>query len=158
VASPAFEVRQGFDRPLEALQVGDAFELEVIFEAEDVLAMMLPAFTPEKLPGLAAYPSPPVLDNSSNRGQARASRTQRISYVVEAQGQYLLPARDYFWWDTGSKQLQLLSLPATEITVGTGIAPTKRPSLNITPRQLLALAVSHARACITLAACVAGVN
>jgi hypothetical protein len=144
VAAPAFEVRQGFDRPLEALEVGDAFELEVVFEAEDVMAMMLPAFTPEKLPGLAAYPSPPVLNNSNNRGQARASRTQRISYVVEAQGQYLLPARDYFWWDTDSKQLRLLSLPATEITVGTASAPAKSRSLDITPRQLLALAVGLA--------------
>jgi hypothetical protein len=140
VAAPAFEVRQDFDRPLEALQVGDAFELEVVFEAEDVMAMMLPAFAPEKLAGLAAYPSPPVLNNSNNRGQARASRTQRISYVVEAQGQYLLPARDYFWWDTRNAQLKLLSLPATEITVGTGIAPAKKRSLDITPRQLLALA------------------
>jgi len=137
VAAPAFEVRQGFDRPLEALEVGDAFELEVVFEAEDVMAMMLPTVTPEKLPGLAAYPSPPVLNNSNNRGQARASRTQRISYVVEAQGQYLLPARDYFWWNTGSNQLQLLSLPATEITVGTASAPAKGRSWDITPRQLL---------------------
>ena len=144
VAAPAFEVRQGFDRPLEALEIGDAFELEVVFEAEDVMAMMLPAVTPEKLAGLAAYPSPPVLHNSNNRGQARASRTQRISYVVEAQGQYLLPARDYFWWDTRSKQLQLLSLPATEITVGTGSAPAKSRSLDITPRQILALAVGLA--------------
>ncbi|RLA51828.1 MAG: hypothetical protein DRQ65_07530 [Gammaproteobacteria bacterium] len=142
VAAPAFEVRQSFDRPLEALEAGDAFELEVMFEAEDVMAMMLPAFTPEKLPGLAAYPLPPVLHNSNNRGQARASRTQRISYVVEAEGHYLLPARDYFWWDTRSKQLQLLSLPATEITVGTGSAQAKKRSLAITPRQLLALGVA----------------
>jgi hypothetical protein len=140
VAAPAFEVRQSFDRPLAGLEVGDAFELEVVFEAEDVMAMMLPAFAPEKLQGLAAYPSPPVLNNSNNRGQARASRTQRISYVAETEGQYLLPARDYFWWDTRNAQLQLLSLPATEITVGTGIAPAKKRSLNITPRQLLALA------------------
>jgi hypothetical protein len=144
VAAPAFEVRQGFDRPLEALEVGDAFELEVVFEAEDVMAMMLPAFTPEKLSGLAAYPSPPVLNNSNNRGQARASRRQKISYVVEEQGQYLLPARDYFWWDTRSAQLQLLSLPATEITVGTPSAPAKSRSLDITPRQILALAVGLA--------------
>jgi hypothetical protein len=64
--------------------------------------------------------------------------------VVEAQGQYLLPARDYFWWDTRSAQLQLLSLPATEITVGTPSAPAKSRSLDITPRQILALAVGLA--------------
>ena len=140
VAAPAFEVSQSFDRSLEDLQVGDAFEREVVFEASDVLAMMLPTLAAETIPGLAAYPSPPSLDNSSNRGQTSASRTRRISYVVEAEGTYLLPVREYFWWDTQSAQLQLLSLPATEISVGAGAAsPSRRAiaALAISPKQLL---------------------
>ncbi len=140
VAAPEFEVRQSFDRSLEGLQVGDAFEREIVFEASDVMAMMLPAFSPDKQPGLASYPSPPVLNNSGNRGQAAASRSQRISYIVEAQGQYLLPAQDYFWWDTGSKQLQLIALPATDISVGSGsttVLKSTTTDLDITPRQLL---------------------
>ena len=49
-------------------------------------SMMLPTFSAESLPGLVAYPAPPVLDNSNNRGQIRASRSERISYVVQAEG------------------------------------------------------------------------
>jgi len=145
VAAPVFEVSQHFDRALEGLQVGDAFEREILFEAQDVMAMMLPAFAPEKLPGLATYPSPPVLDNNSNRGQAVARRTQRISYVVEQEGRYLLPEQEYFWWDTQRGELNLLSLPATEIVVGTGgsagTSAAVQSSLDITPRQLLAALV-----------------
>ena len=122
VAAPEYTVSQRFDRSLEGLQVGDAFEREIVFTASDVMAMMLPTFSAEDLPGLAAYPAPPVLDNSSNRGQTLASRTQRISYVVQAEGEYQLPAADFFWWDTSRAQLQLLSLPATVITVGSGAA------------------------------------
>ena len=122
VAAPEFSVSQRFDRSLEGLQVGDAFEREIVFEASDVLAMMLPTYTAQGLPGLAAYPAPPVLDQSSNRGLSRASRTERISYVVQAQGQYQLPAADFFWWDTSRDELQVLSLPATTISVGSGAA------------------------------------
>jgi hypothetical protein len=143
VAAPEFSVSQRFDRSLESLQVGDAFEREIIFEASDVLAMMLPAYSAQGLPGLAAYPAPPVLDNSSNRGQSRASRIQRISYVVQAQGQYRLAAADFFWWDTSRDELQVLSLPATEISVGSGagIVAGGRGAALVTPRQgLLAAA------------------
>jgi len=138
VAAPAYAISQRFDRSLEDLQVGDAFEREILVEAEDVMAMMLPAFNAEKMPGLAAYPSPPVLNNNNNRGQARASRSQRISYVVEAEGQYRLPARDYFWWNTTSGQLELLSLPATEITAGgASAAKTGITMPDVSLRQLV---------------------
>jgi hypothetical protein len=143
VAAPRYAVSQHFDRSLEDLQVGDAFEREILFEAVDVMAMMLPAFNAEKLPGLATYPSPPVLDNSNNRGQTRGSRSERISYVIEAQGQYVLPARDYFWWNTTSGQLELLTLPATEITAG-AVAPatTGITVPDVSLRQLVTFLIS----------------
>lgn len=140
VAAPEYTVSQSFDRSLEGLQMGDAFEREIVFAASDVMAMMLPTFSAENLPGLAAYPAPPVLDNSNNRGQIRASRTERISYVVQAEGEYQLPAADFFWWDTSRAELKVLSLPATTITVGAGVAggndkPKYMPSFS--PRQWL---------------------
>jgi hypothetical protein len=88
------------------------------------MAMMLPAFEAEQLPGLASYPQPPELSNSSNRGVTVARRVERISYVVQAPGTYQLPARDYFWWDTTNAKVQLLSLPAVEFVAGgTAMAP-----------------------------------
>jgi hypothetical protein len=121
VAAPVFSVRQSFDRALDNLAVGDAFEQEVLLEAADVLAMMLPAYKSEKQSGLAAYPSPAVLETSVNRGQTLATRSIRISYVAEQPGQFLLPARDYFWWNTQSAKLEVLSLAEVRIEVG-GVA------------------------------------
>jgi hypothetical protein len=140
VAAPAFTVNQTFDRALEGLQVGDAFEREIVFQASDILAMMLPAVELADLPGLSTYPSPPVLDNSNNRGQTRASRSQRISYVLEAEGEYRLPALEYFWWDTDNDRLELLSLPPIEFTVGAGAAQADGGGVEIpqlSRRQLL---------------------
>ena len=122
VAAPEFTVSQQFDRDLDDLQVGDAFTRELRFTASDVMAMMLPGFEAQQVTGLAVYPSQPILENNSNRGVTSATRSQQISYVVEARGHYQLPAEEYFWWDTRTAQLQLLSLPATEFTVGAGVA------------------------------------
>ncbi|MCB1699412.1 MAG: BatD family protein [Halioglobus sp.] len=142
VASPHFSVSQSFDRSLENLAVGDAFEREIVFEASDVMAMMLPGFSAAEWPGLATYPAPPELDNNSNRGQTLASRRQRISYVVQAEGQYQLEAADFYWWDTSRGELKVLSLPATVITVGAGGqgANTGGDGLPVTRRQMLLVA------------------
>jgi len=120
VASPAFTVSQRFDRSLASLAVGDAFEQEIRFEATDVLAMMLPEVSAPRQPGLAAYPAPPQLDTRVNRGQILASRSVRISYVVERPGQFLLPARDVYWWNTQRAELSVVSVPETRIDVAGG--------------------------------------
>ena len=88
----------------------------------DVLAMMLPVYVLPQQAGLAAYPSPPVLLNHTNRGQTLASRSVRNTYVAEQAGDYLLPASEYYWWNTQSAELELLSLPATHITVAGAVA------------------------------------
>jgi hypothetical protein len=116
-------VEQSLDRETNALQPGDAFARRIVFRAEDVQAMMLPAFDAEPLPGLASYPAPPQLNNSNNRGRTSASRSQTINYVAEKPGDYLLPARDYFWWDTRSASLEVLTLPAIEVHVAGEITP-----------------------------------
>jgi hypothetical protein len=141
VAATAFTVSQSFDRELDGLIVGDAFEQEILFEASDVLAMMLPTYDAEHQTGLAAYPSPPLLDNKTNRGQSRATRSVRISYVVERPGKYVLGARDYFWWNTTSGELELLSLPETRISVAGSIGSTTAdsPGPSFSSRQILAL-------------------
>ncbi|MBT4518589.1 MAG: hypothetical protein HOC23_01180 [Halieaceae bacterium] len=139
VAAPSYTVSQRFDRVPVDLHIGDAIEREIVFEASDTMAMMLPGFSIEQLPGLRAYPEPPVLNNTSNRGTMTARRIERISYVVEREGRYQLPSQDYFWWDTRTGESQLLSIPAVEVVAGPGAVSTlENPtSRNISPRQLL---------------------
>ncbi len=138
VASPSFSVTQSVDRETEALQPGDAFERRIVFEATEVQAMMLPTFAAERLPGLAAYPAPPELDTSNNRGQSRARRTQTISYVAEAPGTYLLPATDFFWWNTGSETLEVVSLQAMTIGVqGTQMPDHEKTAAPISRERLI---------------------
>jgi hypothetical protein len=143
VAAPEFRVSQSFNRALDSLAVGDAFEQEVTFEASDVLAMMLPRYDTGNQPGLAVYPSPPTLENSNNRGQNLASRSIRISYVIEQLGSYLLPTQDYFWWNTQSGELKRLSLPETRIDIAGTVYDQRVPSspFSISTRQWLLLAV-----------------
>lgn len=120
VASPTFSVTQRFDKELDAIQPGDAILREVVFEATEVMAMMLPSLDTDKGAGLVAYPQAPVLTNNSNRGTTTAKRVDRITYIAESVGQYLLPAQSYYWWDTRTQELRTRLLPEVEIVVGPG--------------------------------------
>ncbi|GAB5452334.1 MAG: hypothetical protein Hals2KO_26620 [Halioglobus sp.] len=118
VAAPEFTVEQRFDRALDSLQVGDAFERDITFNAKDTMAMMLPVATSEEIDGLAAYPAPPKLEDRNNRGETSAQRVQTISYVAEQPGEFVLPAQEYFWWNTADDSLEIVELPAQLISVG----------------------------------------
>ena len=117
VASPDYSVEQEISRATDALRPGDAFERHISFKASNVLAMMLPEVSDARQSGLAAYPAPPQLENSNNRGQSLGKRVQTISYFAEQPGKYVLPAQEFFWWDTRSEALKVLSIPAIEVVV-----------------------------------------
>lgn len=140
VAAPVYKVEQSFDRALEGLTIGDAIEREIKFSAEAVMAMMLPGFSEQPIEGLRAYPEPPNLQNRSNRGTTVASRSQRITYIVEAEGEYQLPASDYYWWDTRSGELQLLSLPSVKILAGAGVEASEDEKAGAGPQPILIIA------------------
>ena len=56
----------------------------------------------------------------------------------------MLPARDYFWWNTQNAELEILSLPETRIDV-IGVKPSQKnatTTMRLTPQQLLTLLVS----------------
>ena len=128
-AAPAFEVSQQFDRELDQLAVGDALGRDIVLQATDLMAMMLPAPATGQIDGLAVYPAPPVLENSNNRGESIARRIQRISYIAERPGTYQLPPLEFFWWDTAAGRLELVTLPGEVIEVA-GTATWTRPAGN----------------------------
>ena len=138
VAAPAFSVRQRFDRDLSSLAVGDALEQTIVLSADDVMAMMLPDYAAPALEGLKAYPLPPQLNNNSNRGQTTAERVETVSYIAQAPGDFILPARDFHWWNTATQELTLVSLLPTKVTV-TGVAVSSKGS-GINPRLLAVVA------------------
>ncbi len=133
LAAPVFEVSEELDRPLEGLNAGDAIRRNITFRAEKLTAMMLPSVEAAAPDGLAAYQELPKLTDKSNRGKASAERREEIVYVVEREGQYLLPELSFHWWNTASQQAELIVLPVLKIDAG---HPTSAPGqTNLSDKQ-----------------------
>jgi len=117
VSTPRLEVREQYDRSFEDLKVGDAVTRSITMTADDSVGMMLPPIEFGKIDGMAVYPKASKTENTGDRGQYTGTRLESVTYVMEAEGEYVLPEIKIFWFDLGSQELRVEILKRVEFTV-----------------------------------------
>jgi molybdenum cofactor biosynthesis enzyme len=120
VATSQLQVQQRLSRDISNLRVGDAVVRTIELKAQDITAMMLPAISAESYDVLAVYDKLPKVEDSVNRGMYLARRSQELTYVAEKQGEYIIPALDFYWWDTTSQSVKVEELAELTLQVGEG--------------------------------------
>jgi len=118
LAAKNLSIESSLSKPVDDIQLGDAFTQTEKVRADNVLAMMLPEMKTPVIEGLGVYRQPAQLKNNSNRGATEATRTDSINYVAEKKGDYELPSQTFYWWDTDSNSLQEETLEAVRFSVG----------------------------------------
>ncbi|MFD2141588.1 hypothetical protein [Ancylobacter oerskovii] len=108
--------------PTGRFKAGDAVVRTLIRSAEDVpgLAMRDLAFAAPE--GVRVYADPPDIEDRSNRGVVTGRRTDRVTYVFEHGGSFVLPAVVQPWWDLGTQRLDTATAPAVTVAVEAGAA------------------------------------
>lgn len=117
LSTPQLTVDERYNRSTERLRVGESFERQVTMSIEDSVAMLLPPVEFVTSEGIAAYPARPEVTDQRNRGSMRGTRVDRATYVMEAEGSYLLPAVTIVWWNLRTSRLEEEVLPEVELTV-----------------------------------------
>ena len=110
VASP--EVTLSIEGGTEGeYRVGDAVTVSIELTAEATLAMLLPEIEKINFAGVSIYRKPSRLLDESSRGSLLARRTETNIYMFEKDGEYLLPKRIVYWWDSDEDILKELVIP-----------------------------------------------
>lgn len=101
------------------LAVGEALSRTVTMTVNGALSMVIPPLAFAPIPGLAVYPEPPVVnDSSSERGrEIVGTRIEKVSYVAEEPGHYQLPEIRLMWWDVQTKRMRSASAAAIDLNV-----------------------------------------
>jgi hypothetical protein len=115
--TPRLQVSEEWEGDLEDLKVGDAITRRITQSADDVFALLLPAVEFEDIEGLGVYPGTPQLDNRVDRGSYAAVRTDQVTYVLQAEGDYEIPAIEVHWFDLGKQTMTTETLNAVEVNV-----------------------------------------
>ena len=130
----------------KGLKVGDSLRRTIRIDAEGTFAMMLPPTTFEPIEGLTAYPDPPeVEERAGERGASRiARRVDAVSYRLEREGEYRLPAVEVAWWDVEAQRLRTASVPPVAFPVAA--APARADEIPLPPEEAAGLAEAPAAA------------
>lgn len=138
--------------------IGDAVTQTLTITANDIPAMMIPEISTltapsastddlAELEGVSIYHKPSQIFDKSNRGTSEATRIESSTYIFEKPGEYSLPEKTLYWWNTQSNSLESLTVPSVTWTVknnGTvNYASVKANLKNFTlnPTRVLLLAI-----------------
>ena len=111
LATTRLAVREHYKVQEEKQDVGEAIERTIEIEADGLPAMMLPGLPHKAVPGLAIYEDPPRMMDDVNRGEPVGRRVEHITYLVERQGAFRIPARVYLWFNVDTGQAEEINLP-----------------------------------------------
>lgn len=100
-------------------KVGGVITRTVTTTVYDSLSLVLPPIKFLALPGLAVYPSPPVVtDEGGERGERlKGQRIDAATYVMQEEGDYELPAVEVVWWDVANTRIQRSTAPSISFHV-----------------------------------------
>ena len=136
VTSQKISVEERYDRSFEDFKVGDAITRTVTLRGENTFALALPRTEFLGVAGTRVYPGQPRLNDSINRGQYRAVRTDSATYVFEQEGAFTLPAIAVRWWNPEAKRIEEQVLPEVALTISANHAYQPNATLELDRRDL----------------------
>lgn len=120
IAGRKLTLTRNIEGDLDNLEAGDAVVIRTVAELDGLPAMFLPPVSPEMtFDGVSTYADEPVVEDGDV-----ARRTETLTLVFEAGGDFTLPPIDLQWWDLGSNEIRTASVPAQMFSVaGPAITP-----------------------------------
>ena len=117
ITTDELRLEQRWDPAPATSVVGQALRREVTVRTRDVLGLAVPPMPVPEIPGLAAYPADPLVEDRMSRGRLTGARTDAVTFVFAAPGTYELPALVYRWWNPETRRLERRELEGVSITV-----------------------------------------
>ncbi len=117
VTTRDFSVSTTISPESDSLIVGDALTQTVTRRASDVSGMAFSPIIITEVPGIAAYPRAPDVDDRHNRGLMTGTRVDQVTYVFEQPGEFEIPKTQLLWWNPKSGELNTEIIPALSLVV-----------------------------------------
>ncbi|MBC9175676.1 BatD family protein [Pseudoroseomonas ludipueritiae] len=142
VTSPEASLTSEVQGDPARVPVGEALTRRITLRVSDTTSMVLPAVDWQAPSGMRAYPDPPRLEDSSERGVLRAQRIDSAAFVPQRPGRFVLPGSQLQWFNPDSGALTELAIaPLVIEAVAVPVAPHSRPWWRTAPAMLVLLAL-----------------
>jgi hypothetical protein len=128
VASTAVTLNETWQPETNSFHVGDALTRVLNRNAAGVPGLALAALDFPAPQGVRAYVDAPTINDRVERGEVTGHRTDRVTYVFEQAGTFVLPAVVQPWWDLKTGAAHTLTGAARQVTVAASPASTRAPN------------------------------
>lgn len=112
-----FVVEQTLEPEPKDLKVGDALRRTLTLRADDVPGMLIPPVSSSAPDGLRPYPDAPRVEDEYDRGTLRGLRVESTSWILEREGEFVLPEIRRRWWNLETKAWEEAVAEAIPFTV-----------------------------------------
>ena len=101
------------------VQAGEPLTRTLTLTAEGASVGLLPELTGPDIPGgeVKQYPDQPVTKEEKGRTGLISLRQQKTALLAVRPGTYKVPALEIPWWNTVKDQMEVVKVPAHEVTV-----------------------------------------
>ncbi|MEX6686966.1 BatD family protein [Danxiaibacter flavus] len=127
-------VSEHWNKSLNNLKVGDVLKRTVVIDAKGTLPQFIPGFKNDSLDWASVYPDDPDLADTRDDYDANGKRTQTITYLLEKEGTFEMPAINIAWWNPYASRLYKRSAAGATLHVkanpNLGMLTTLKDSLS----------------------------
>lgn len=121
IAGTRLEIKRDIEGNDGSLEVGDAVVVTYTAELNGLSSMFLPEIIdPIVIPGVSVYPDQPVVEDTDI-----ARRTERLTYIFNAGGDFEIPAVSMEWWNRDEERIEIATLPAIQLNVAGPLLATE---------------------------------
>ena len=120
IAGSNLQLRLDIEGALEDLEAGDALVLEYVAELNGLPAIFIPPLAPDlQLIGVSVYADAPDVKEGTP-----ARRSEKITLVLDAGGEFNIPERELKYWNTDSKSIETVVAEGLTFSVAGPPVPT----------------------------------
>ena len=120
IAGSNLELRLDIEGSHESLKAGDALVLEYVAELKGLPAIFIPPLAPDlQLDGVSVYADAPDVKEGTP-----ARRSEKITLVLDAGGEFVIPERELKYWNTESKSIETVVAEGLTFSVAGPPVPT----------------------------------
>lgn len=127
-------ISKTWNKPLNKLKVGDVIISTTVINARGTLPQFIPELKTDSLDWAGVYPGSATLADTRDEYDANGTRTQTATYLLEKEGNFVLPSSTIEWFNPNNSRVYKRNTPAIKIHVAPnpnlGILRTLKDRLN----------------------------
>lgn len=114
LSGSSLDLIQEVSHESEIYRPGDSVERLITLRFEGMPSLFLPPLlSVNEIPGISIYPGTPKTDDERKENDQTVTgiRSEVMTYVFERGGTFEFPAVTLRWWNTGTNQIEITSIP-----------------------------------------------